>query len=469
MRSRRALLVTLVAVNALYAFNQMLVVPILPTIERDFDADTGRVTWILSVFLIVSCVATPIIGRLSDQFGRRRLLLGVLALFFCGSVLAAVAPNIWVLIAARALQAASGALAPLAIGLLRDLLPPDRLHRAIGMIMAVTMAGGGLGAATSGIVVDWLDWRVLFAISSAIILASFVLVAVAAPPDPRGESVPVDVRGAAMLSAGLLALLIALTEGARWGWTSAAILGLLAGSAGIFTLWIRFEQRVPWPLVDVRQLRERSVLIANIAQLLSSFSMTVLIVLVPRIVVASPEPPGGGGSDVGYGLAASTTMAGLYLLPISVAGLVAGPLAGRIARRFGFRAPLVAGQLIGGAALALLIPWHDRPWHMILASLCFGLSIPLVNTAVNGIVVDAVRAADVGVSAGVLVVFRQIGATVGSQLTAGVLTSAVVVGTLVPTEAAFQIAFAIGMATAIVGALLVVSGVSGQRGKLVRA
>jgi MFS family permease len=458
---RSTLVLALVLMNGLYAFNQMLVVPILPVIEREFDETTARVTWILSVFLIVSCVATPILGRLSDQFGRRRLLLGALVSFLAGSVLAALAPNLWVLVLARVLQAASGALTPLAIGMLRDLLPREAMHRAIGGIMSAAMIGSGLGAAVSGLVADLVDWRLLFGISSAVI-AVLLAAAWRLTPRDRGHArTPVDVRGAVLLSIALVSILVALTEGDTWGWLSPGVLGLVVVGAAAFAVWQRVERGIPHPLVDVRVLAQRSVLIANVAQSLSAFAMTALIVLLPRIVVADPTPDGSPGLDLGYGLSGSLTDVGLYLLPIAVSGVVAGPLATRLRVRWGLKRTLVLGQLIGAAALAALIPWHDTWWQIVLVALGFGLTIPIVNTAVNGMVVDSVPAGDVGVSTGVLVVFRQIGSSTGSQLTAAVLTSGVIAGTTLPTETAFQVGFGIGVAGALIGTLLVLGGVRG--------
>lgn len=454
-RRRRALVLTLVLMNGLYAFNQMLVVPILPTIEREFDESTARVTWILSVFLIVSCVATPIVGRLSDQFGRRRLLLGALAAFLVGSLLAAAAPNLWVLVLARALQASSGALVPLAIGLLRDLLPHETMHRALGAVMSAAMIGSGLGAAVSGLVADHLDWRFLFGISSLVIAVLLAAAWTLTPRDGGSARTPVDVRGALLLSAALVSVLVALTEGASWGWSSPGVLGLFTLGALAFGFWQGYERRIAFPLVDVRVLARRSVLVANVAQSLSAFAMTALIVLLPRIVVADPTPTARAGVDLGYGLSGSLTDVGLYLLPIAVGGVVAWPLATRLGVRWGLKRTLVVGQLIGAVALGALIPWHDTWWQVVLVALLFGLTIPIVNTAVNGIVVDAVPVEDVGVSAGVLVVFRQIGSSIGSQLTAAVLTSGVLAGTAIPTEAAFQIGFGIGVAGALAGTLLV--------------
>lgn len=452
MTRSRLLVPVLVTVNGLYALNQMVVMPALPTIERELHTTTTRVTWTLSVFLIVSCVATPIIGRLSDQFGPRRMLLGVLVVFFLGSVLAATATNVWVLIAARALQAGSGALSPLAIGLLSGILPPAALQKAIGAVMSVTMIGTGLGAAISGLVLDWAGWRYPFLVSAGAVLACLAALWRITPRDRPGDRAPIDIRGAVLLSSALVSLLVALTEGAHWGWLSPGIVALGATSVVVFAAWLRHERRVPFPLVDVRALSRRTVVIANVAQSFSAFAMTAIIVLVPRLAITSPD------EGLGYGLGASSTLVGLYLLPISASGLVAGRLANAIGRRFGFRACLTTGQLIGAAALGVLIPWHDHGWQLVLVMLGFGLTVPLVNTAVNTLVVEAVRGRDVGASTGILVVFRQIGATVGAQLTAGVLSTAVVAGTTLPTEVAFQLAFAIGVGGAVFGTSLVLTG-----------
>src|ERR671934_2895755 len=220
-----------------FALQQTMVIPALPTLQRDLHTTTTWVTWVLTVFLLVASVATPIMGKLGDQYGKERLLVICLALFLAGSIGASAAWNIWALIGCRAVQGAGAAVFPLSYGIIRDEFPREKVGVAIGLVSAVFGIGGGFGIVLSGLIVDNMSWRFLFIVGAVGIAAALVLVHRFVPESPIKMPSRVDYPGATLLSLGLIAMLLALTEGESWGWTSARILGLAACAAAFLFAW----------------------------------------------------------------------------------------------------------------------------------------------------------------------------------------------------------------------------------------
>src|SRR6185436_10562075 len=241
----------------------------------------------------------PVLGKLGDQFGKERMLLVSLGLFLAGCLGAAFAWNIWSLIAFRVVSGAGGAI-------IRDEFPPEKVKVGIGLLSAVFGVGGGFGIVLSGVIVDNFSWRLLFLLGSIPVALSIALVHRFVPESPIRSPSRVDIPGALLLSGGLLSLMVALTEGESWGWTSPRLLGLIVVAALFFLLWGMVELRSSSPMVDMRMLSHRPVLLTNIATLISGFALFSCFVLLPTFVESN--------SSNGYGFSASATVAGLYLL-----------------------------------------------------------------------------------------------------------------------------------------------------------
>src|SRR3954470_20883957 len=223
----RTLLILAGATTA-FALAQTMVVPALPEIQQRFHATTAAATWVLTAFLLTASVSTPLLGRLGNMYGKERLLLVALAVFGLGSVIAAVSDSLAVLIAGRAVQGVGGALFPLAIGIVRDEFPREKIATGIGTISATFGIGGGAGLVVAGPLVEhggisWIFWLSVIATALAA-LGTWRYV----PESPVRVEARVDVGGAVLLSFALLALLLGVSEGNSWGWTSARILGLFA-------------------------------------------------------------------------------------------------------------------------------------------------------------------------------------------------------------------------------------------------
>src|SRR2546425_638323 len=267
-----------------FALQQTMVVPALPALQRELHTTATWVVWVLTVFLLVASVATPLLGKLGDQYGKERLLVISLAIFLAGSIGAAAAWNIWALIAWRAVQGAGAAVFPLSYGIIRDEFPREKVGVAIGLVSAVFGIGGGFGIVLSGLIVDNMSWRWLFIVGGVGIGAALVLVHRFIPESPIKTPSRVDYVGATLMSGGLIAMLVALTEGEHWGWTSGRTLGLAAAAVVLLVAWGMAELRVDEPMVDMRMLARREILFTNLTALIAGFAMFGTFVLVPNFV-----------------------------------------------------------------------------------------------------------------------------------------------------------------------------------------
>jgi EmrB/QacA subfamily drug resistance transporter len=429
---------------ATFAVLQSLVAPALPEIQRDLHASATAVTWVLTAYLLSASILTPIIGRLGDMFGKERTLVYSLAMLAAGTLLAALATNINVLIAARVIQGGGGAIFPLAFGIIRDEFPRQRVAHGIALISAILGIGAGLGIVLAGPIVDALSYHWLFWFPFALVVVATIATVFFVPESPIKVPGRVNWTGAALLSGWLVCLLVAISEGSTWGWGDARIAGLFAAAAVLLVVWIGNEQRAAEPLVDMTMMRIRGVWTVNAAAFLVGAGMYSSFVLIPLFT----EMP----SAAGYGFHASVTQAGLFLLPSTVAMLVVSPLAGRLANRVGSRVPLVMGSLSTCLAFVFLAAAHDQQWEFYVGAALLGTGIGLAFASLANLIVEAVPPEQTGVATGMNTVMRSLGGSVGSQIGASVI-AATVVGNALPTEHGFTVAFVVAAGACALAAL----------------
>jgi EmrB/QacA subfamily drug resistance transporter len=435
-----------------YAIMQTFLIPALPHLQRDLGTSQEWVTWTVTAYLLTGAVATPLISRLGDQHGKVRLMLISLGVFLVGSVGAIVAWNIGSLIAFRAVQGVGGAIFPLSFAIIRDEFPRERMSMAMGLVSAVLGVGGGVGIALSGLVVDHLQWRWLFGLSAIIVALALILVWRFVPESPVRAPASVDVPGAVLLSGGLVALLLAFTEGQSWGWASGPILGLFAAAAILLIAWILVEMRVPQPMVDMRMMSRRPVFFTNLTAMLSGFALYMTWVILPNFFQLPNGLPDSLRPQADYGFGTSVTMAGVWILPTSAAVLFGGPVAGLIGRRRGSRGPLVAGMILLGLGAAGIALWHEEPWQVALAFSVCGWGIGFAFAAMPKLIADAVDPSETGVANGMNMVVRTVGGVIGAQIGAVLLASHALAGG-VPGEQGFVEAFWVSAVGGLVGAI----------------
>jgi MFS family permease len=426
-----------------YALPMAVVSPALPIIGRELHVSPAETAWALTGMTLSASVGTPVIGRLGDLYGPRRVLLAVLPVGILGQVISALAFSMPMLLGGRVLAGLGSGVFPLAYTIIRVAYPPDRTASGIGLMSSMLALGGALSWVIAGPVIDHLGWRWLIWVPVAALvpgtLAAYWIVPKAEPEPGAG----VDWWGAALFAAWMTAGLTALTQGVPWGWTSAGTLGL-AGAAVVLALcWLLLESRIEDPLVDLKLMRVRGVWTANVGSLFAGYALMAAGLLFP-LLIQLPK-------SSGFGFGGTATDTAFLALPASVAMTLAGLSAGRLDRLMGSRVVLLVGGGLVTAGYGSVVVAHDRLWHLVIANVLRGIGLGLAYAAVANLVVAAVPYGKTGVATGVNTLVRTVGAGLGTQVSA-VLVAAFAVGAQ-PAEKGFTLAFAV---CAILGVGLVI-------------
>ncbi|MEO8694659.1 MAG: MFS transporter [Acidimicrobiales bacterium] len=415
-RPPRPLAIVVVTIGAfVYSMLQSLVIPALTTIQRDLHTSETASTWVVSSLLLSTAIATPILGRLGDMFGRSYMLVISLSSLAVGCVISALASSIGVLIAGRVVQGLGGAAVALSFGIVRDVVPPEKVAGSIGFVSAMLAVGAATGIVFSGPIATGLGYRWLFWLPLVVIVPTTIAAALVIPPSARMPSVPIDWLGALLLSGWLFCLLLGVSEGPQWGWGSSSVLGLMVAAVVLFVVWVRVEWQRDEPLVDMRLMRRPALLRVNAASFAVGFAMQATFTFVPRFVQIA--------ESTGYGLGVRPSRAGLVALPWSVGSTLTGILLGRLAARYGPKLVLVAGAVVSAIPFAILAVRHDSVWIICFALGVFGTGTGLMAAAMPTILLRAVSADQIGVTTGMNVNIRTIGGAVGTQIVASVIAS----------------------------------------------
>ena len=433
-----------------FALMQTLVVPALPFFQREFHTSANWVTWIATGFLLSSSVLTPILGKLGDTYGKERLLVISMAIFGIASLGAAFAWSLGSLIAFRIVQGTGAAVFPLSFGIIRDEFPPEKVGVGIGTVSSVFGAGGGIGLVLSGVILEHLTWHWLFLIGAVPVLLATVLIARFVPESPIKTPTRPDYLGALSLSLALGSLLVAISESASWGWTSARTVSLLVLAALLFAAWVQVERRVPEPLVDLRTFSRRAMAATNVATFVIGFSMFATFILLPNFVGLPRGLPAALAARIDYGFGASPVQVGLFFIPSSLAMIVAGPVGGALGTRLGAAVILRVGIMLLGLGAALLAIVHDAPWTIYAWMTLFGVGMAFSFATLGTLVIENSAAHETGVVTGMNTIMRTVGAAVGAQIAAAIISANTFAGTNVPLERGFTLAFALGAVGALV-------------------
>jgi EmrB/QacA subfamily drug resistance transporter len=425
---------------------QSLVAPALPDIQHAFGVSESSVSWVLTAYLVSASVATPIIGRLGDMYGKERLLVIVLVLLCAGTLVTAVAGSLAVMLIGRVIQGAAGGIFPLAFGIIRDEFPRERVAGGIGLMSALLGVGAGAGFVLAGPIADNLSYHWLFWLPLVPIVVATVLTFLLVPESPVRVPGKVNWPAALLLSVGLVLVLVAVSETGSWGWLSARTLACIGVGVAVLALWVRVESRSAQPLVDMRMMRIRGVWTTNAVALLLGFGMYATFFLLPQFV----QTP----SENGYGFDASVTGAGLFMLPSTTAMLIFGAQTGRLEKRFGSKPPLLVGGLLAFVSFVLLAFQHASKWEVYLASTLLGAGVGLAFAAMANLIIENVGPAETGVATGMNTVTRTVGGAFGGAATASLLAANVAAGSDFPSEHGYTAAFGLCSVVLLVGLLV---------------
>jgi EmrB/QacA subfamily drug resistance transporter len=435
----------ILAVGALaFALAQTTVIPALAAMQKAFGVGTSDITWMVTAYFLAASVATPVLGRLGDMFGKERFLAVSLAAFGVGSVVCALSDALTPMIVGRALQGIGGGVFPLSFGIVRDEFPMPRVPTGIALLGATAGIGGAIGLPLGGLLVDQASYHWIFWISAAMAVVATIATVRFVPESPVRTPGRIDFAGAGFLAVGLSAVLIAISRANEWGWTSDRTLGLIAAGLAVLAGFVAFERRHPAPLINMGTLSRPPVLITNIATVLVGFGLFGTFILIPQIA----ELPKGG--DVGLGLDA--TQAGLLMAPGGLMMLIAAPVVGRVGERFGSKLPLAVGAVIAAVGLAGMGAWHDSAWLIVLWGAIMNTGVGCAFAALPNLVIAAVEPHETGEATGVNTIARNVGASLGGQIAASIVASHVLAGGL-PANAGFETAFLVSAAVALLAAL----------------
>ncbi|MFI6061298.1 MFS transporter [Streptomyces sp. NPDC051286] len=425
------------------AIMQTIVVPLLPHVPALTGATPAAASWLVTVTLLTGAVFTPVLGRVGDMYGKRRVLVASLAVLVIGSVLCAVSSHIGVLITGRALQGAALAVVPLGISILRDELPPERVLSAVALMSSTLGIGAAVGLPVAALVVEHFDWHTMFWVSGVIGLIDIVLVLCCVPESPLRSRGRFDAVGALGLSAALVCLLLAVTQGAEWGWTSTRTVGLLVAAVVVALLWGAYELRVTTPMVDLRVSARPAVLLTNVAALLIGFAFYANSLVTAQMV---QEP-----KATGYGLGASLVVSGLCLLPGGVSMVALSPVSARISAAYGPKVSLtLAAGIIAVGYVVRYFTSHSL-WLIIAGATVVASGTAIAYSALPALVMRGVPPGETGAANGLNTLMRSIGQAFCSATVAAVLANLTfrAGGRTAPTLHAYQLVFLIAAGAAL--------------------
>ena len=400
---------------AAFAMLQSLVTPVLAEIQTDLHTDQTTVTWVLTAYLLSASVFTPIMGRIADKVGKERMLVVALGALAVGSLIAALAGSIGPMIAARVIQGIGGGVLPISFGIIRDEFPEKKIPGAVGSIASLAAVGAGVGLVIAGPIVKLLDYHWLFWFPAIVTALAAVAAQFFVPESPVRTPGKISVLPAVLLSAWLVALLLALSEGGTWGWSSGRVLGLIAAAVVLCVAWVAVEERSESPLIDMTMMRLPAVWTTNLVALLVGFGMYASFGFLPQF---SQTP-----SSFGYGFGASITQSGLILLPSSVTMFVTGMFSAPLGRRIGPKYVAVLGSLITAGSMAIVAFAHQHEWELFVATAIMGVGVGLVFACLSNLIVAAVPPEQTGVASGMNANIRTIGGSIGAAIMATVVTA----------------------------------------------
>lgn len=442
----RALL-SMVGVALLLNYVETMIIPGVPVIQKDFSTTESLVSWIVSAFLIVGSAISPLFGKLGDSYGKKRMFLIALVFYTAGVGIAGFSNSIYFLIAARAIQGIGFAIVPLALAIIAETFPKQRIATAQGVVSATFAIGASMGLVVGSYIVEDLGWQWAFHSAAVVSVILFVVVAKFLPSGHPGTKVKVDYQTVIMLMAGVSLLLLYLTEAPYLGWTNFYNLGALVAGCVLTAAFFFAESRKSNPLIPLHLLRIRNVLVANMTGILSGWGMFMVFFAVVYYTELKPPAP--------TGLGLSVIAAGLTLAPATAVMLVGGPALGRLTDLRGPKPTMVLGGLAAIAGFVLFLFNRATTTDVVIdTAVSFfglvGIIIPIVNM-VSVSLPDETVATGLGLNT----MLRNIGGAIGPVMATTLMTTyAVTVSTpygpmSFPTSSAFDYIFYMGIACMI--------------------
>ncbi|WP_228973681.1 MFS transporter [Streptomyces sp. DH12] len=443
LAGRGPMLLAMVLAVLGYQINATMLSPALPDVIERLGTTTAAAGLSQTLFFLMAAIGQVTLARLSDQRGRKPMMLVCAAVLIVGNVLCVVAPNIEVFIAGRILQGVSAAMFTLAFLTLNQLLTPAGFGKAAGIITAVNGGLAGVDAIAGGQIADTIGFRGIFVCSTVIAVAGLIGVRRYVPdvPPTTEPGARFDSRGITALALGLTGILVGLAQGAAWGWTSALTAAFLLGGLASLAFFVVSQKSAPNPVIDLDVLASRRawpLLLTTICTLGGAFGAIALTI-----------PLFSQDARVGLGLTAVTS-AILFLTPIQLIGVVSAPLTGRLGPRIGWRRIVVTGAVANFAIFLVATLFLHNEWVLVATLAALGVTYGgFMLTGLNGLAVTTAPKDKPGSLSGLNGACFGIGASLGIALASAMITAGSDAGGV--TEAGYQNAMYTALALLAVG------------------
>lgn len=426
---------------------------LVPTISQEMGVPVSTAQWMLTLNLLAGAIATPVMGRLSDGPHKKKLLLVSLIIILVGSIIAAVAPNFTVFLIGRTLQGLTYGIVAVTISLARRYVEKAKVQGAISSLSVTVATGIGIGYPLTGVIAGlggfrWAFWFATLFVLSAIFVVYKVIPADSAEP---GTSARFDSLGATLLAFGLGSLLLGISEGPSWGWSSPVTIGVLLASVVLLLIWVRVELRSAHPLINLKVFKNAEVLLANLTAVGLGAAMYIGLSLA-SLVAQAPE-------STEYGLALPVFWAGFVMFPLSVGSFSANRLVRRLGHSISLATLLPIGTAVMAVAGVLLWLAHAELWEILLGMLLFGLGMGAAYAAMPALIARSVALEELGSSVSFNQVLRTVGSSFGTAVS-GALIAAHSGTDHLATANGINLAFEVGAVLCVVVFLaLIINGV----------
>ncbi len=449
-------MILLAAIVVVVLYIEGMLIPSLPTIQSDFGIDTAQASLIISAYAASGVALSPVMGKLGDIYGKRKVLIGVMLGYAASVSVTGFSPTFAFMVAARTVQGIGLTILPLGMALMREEFPRELVPRAQGLLSAMFGIGFAVSLPLGSLVSQDFGWRttyhsaIPFVIAVALLLILWVRESAYRRPEAR-----VDYVGAALLGGGLAGVVTALSQGQVWGWTSGLTLGFLVAGLvlfvpfAIYELWWKRQAREP--IIDGRLLRERNVMVTNLVLTVVGLGMYLALF---ALIYQFEYPAASGGFSGGI------LDAGIWITPLAGSMTAVAVLASVIVSRVGVKPLALAGAVVTALGFYLISIGTTLP-EMLVFELVVGAGIALLNASIINLLILTVDPKDMGQATAMNNVFRNVGGSVGAPIAGALLATYVfVAGPLagVATHVAFQNAYWIAGGITLIGGLFVIFG-----------
>ena len=447
-------LALLALVAAFIVYVNIMLTPALPSIVAEYGVSIAQASLVISLYTVFGVAVTPIFGKLGDIYGKKRVMLYLLVAYLAAATTTSLAPDFNLILISRLVQGIGLGVFPLCFSLAREQFPRDMIPRAQGLISAVQVAGGALGLLAGAIITNSFGWQGNYYIAIPFIFVLTVLVFyVVEESTSRKPGVKLDYLGAAWLGASLTAIVLGLSEGSSWGWTSAPVLGLVIGGPAVIIPLALYERRLAEPVLDLKLLRERNMMVSNL--LGTTYGLSNGIAFQAVVYAMQLPAPSGFGTGV--------IETGLYMLPLILVTLPVAYAVGVVIPKYGVKPFLYLGSIVGAAGF-LVLSTYLSPGEIGAYLVVCAVGMGVMSVSIQNLLVLSIEMDKMGLGTSLNTAFRNIGQSLGAPLAGALLSTFVAsyaVGNhvlVLPTRAAFQYCFyAAAVALIVTGSLVIFS------------